>query len=238
MRADTPPSPIEPGRRPVADARRAERALVIGHVPARARAGFAAVLALDDVLAGIVRTTREPIVGQMRLTWWFDALEALDREPSPLGEPVLTALARDWRPHGGTGAMLAGMIDGWEALLSPDPLDPAAMRLFAEVPRRNAVRRARRRAGWPGRRDRHAEPGRGGHTPISPRTSAIRRRRRQRGRWRSTRSNRRSGDAWPRALRPIGMLALLARADVTDISSRPGSPRRLVRMLMHRIWGR
>ena len=237
MRADASPSPIEPGGQPVADARRAERALVIGYVPPPARAGFAALLALDDVLAGIVRTTREPIVGQMRLTWWFDALEALDEGASPVGEPVLTALARDWRPHGGTGAMLAGMIDGWEALLSPEPLDPAAMRLFARA--RGGAMFAAFAAVLGGTVDATVMAAGEGWALAD--LAANLRDPAQAAAARATAIDSLKtglGHAWPRALRPIGMLALLARADVTDTSSRPGSPRRLVRMLMHRIWGR
>jgi hypothetical protein len=38
-------------------------------------------------------------------------------------------------------------------------------------------------------------------------------------------------------LRPLGALALLARADL-DPGSRPGSPARLARMLFHRFTGR
>ena len=60
-----------------------ERALALSYAPGAARDGMAALFALDDQLAGVVRTTRDPMVGQLRLTWWHEALAALDTAPPP-----------------------------------------------------------------------------------------------------------------------------------------------------------
>ncbi|MCP3735358.1 squalene/phytoene synthase family protein [Sphingomonas sp. RP10(2022)] len=106
-----------------------DRQLAIGYAPASVRAGFAAMLALDARLAGIVRTTREPLVGQMRLTWWHDALVRLDIAPAP-AEPVLRDLQAAALPHGVTGADLATLVEGWEVLL--DPLDADGLASHAE----------------------------------------------------------------------------------------------------------
>ena len=214
----------------------AERAVILGYVPPRLRPAFAALLALDERLGSIVRTTREPIVGQMRLTWWFEALEALDAA-APAGEPVLAALVADVLPHGVTGRWLSDMIDGWEALLSPDPLDPEAIRLFA-----------RARGGTMFAALAHVLAGAGDAAVIQagegwaladlalhlrePMQAALARR------MAAESLERGFGRRWPPALRPIGMLALLARDDVLADSPRPGAPRRLARLLMHRIWGR
>jgi phytoene synthase len=65
----------------------AERALAIGYAPADRRAGLATLFALDARLGDILRTTREPMVGQMRLTWWHAALSGLGQDP-PRAEPV------------------------------------------------------------------------------------------------------------------------------------------------------
>ena len=92
------------------------RDLALSYVPERARAAFGALFALDTALGDILRTTREPLVGQMRLAWWREALQRLDTAPPP-GEPVLQALAASAIPLGTTGAELAGMVDGWEPLL-------------------------------------------------------------------------------------------------------------------------
>jgi 15-cis-phytoene synthase len=92
------------------------RNLALSYAPAERRGAVAALLALDEALGNILRTTREPMVGQMRLAWWREALERLDTTPPP-GEPVLTALAGEVLLRGVTGARLATMVDGWEQLL-------------------------------------------------------------------------------------------------------------------------
>ncbi|WP_174284668.1 squalene/phytoene synthase family protein [Sphingomonas bacterium] len=229
-----PPPSGEPS---IAGARLAERGVVCGYVPTDRRAGFVALLALDDALAGIVRTTREPIVGQMRLTWWYEALEALDRAGAPVGEPILTALAGEVAPRGVAGRMLAAMIDGWEMLLDPDPLEAAGMRTFARA-RGEALfgalavvlgapidaGTARAGEGW-ALTDLATHLRDPGQAALA-RTMAI------------DAFASGSRHAWPRQLRPIGMLSLLARADLAVPQPRPGSPHRLARLLMHRIWGR
>lgn len=91
-------------------------ALALSYAPPARRAGLCALVALDAALGQVLRTTREPMVGQMRLAWWREALTRLD-SASPPGEPVLQALAADALPHGVNGATLAAMIDGWEPLL-------------------------------------------------------------------------------------------------------------------------
>jgi phytoene synthase len=100
------------------------RDLALGYAPADCRAGLTALLALDAALGQVLRTTREPIVGQMRLAWWREALAQLDTAP-PLDEPVLQALSADVMPAGVTGAMLAELVDGWEPLLGE--IDGAAI---------------------------------------------------------------------------------------------------------------
>jgi len=107
-----------------------ERHLAITYAPPARRAALAALFALDDVLAAVLRTTRDPMVGQMRLTWWHDALTALDHAPPP-AQPVLRQLARDVLPLGVTGAALAGIVEGWEELLAADPIPDAALLAFA-----------------------------------------------------------------------------------------------------------
>lgn len=104
----------------------AERRVILAYAPTRAREGLAALLALDDTLGAILRSTREPMVGQMRLTWWHDALASLD-ERAPPAEPVLQRLSAHVLPHV-PGGRLAEMIDGWDALLD----DTADLDAYAE----------------------------------------------------------------------------------------------------------
>ncbi|MDO7843016.1 hypothetical protein Q5H94_11830 [Sphingomonas sp. CA1-15] len=108
-----------------------ERGLALGYARGDAVASLAALFRLDDALAAILRTTSEPVVGQMRLTWWHDALTRLDTQPPP-AEPVLQALAAEVLPRGVTGARLAALVEGWEALLEADDVTEAVMRAHGE----------------------------------------------------------------------------------------------------------
>src|SRR3546814_3754289 len=67
------------------------------------------------------------MLGQMRLTWWHDALTRLDAAPPP-AEPVLGAVAAELLPIGVTGTDLAALVAGWEELLEPELDDEGLMR--------------------------------------------------------------------------------------------------------------
>jgi phytoene synthase len=103
-----------------------EARLAIAWTPAAARARMSPLLALDHRLGTILRNKREPLLAQMRLAWWRDRL-AEAPESWPRGDLVLDAL-RLWREPGA----LAGLVDGWEALLG-DHLDEVAISTFADA---------------------------------------------------------------------------------------------------------
>lgn len=88
------------------------------------------VWAYDARLADVVRTTREPMVGQMRLTWWHEVLSE-DSGTKGRGDPLVDALRADPGLSAMRDALLA-MIDGWEMLLDPLPLDEDVLRSFAD----------------------------------------------------------------------------------------------------------
>ena len=71
-----------------------------------------ALWALDLELAHVVATTTEPMIGQIRLAWWREALERLDTAPPP-AQPLLRALAADVLPRGIAGSELAALEDPW-----------------------------------------------------------------------------------------------------------------------------
>ncbi len=109
-----------------------ERTLALTYAPAGAqRSALTALLALDEALGDVVRTTTQPAIGQIRLAWWDNALRALDTAPPP-AMPVLEALARDVLPLGPTGAVLADMIEGWDVLIEEPSLDDPALVAFAQ----------------------------------------------------------------------------------------------------------
>jgi 15-cis-phytoene synthase len=92
------------------------RALALNYVREPARDVVHALWALDEALGQIVRTTTQPMIGQMRLTWWHERLSAIG-EGEPPAEPILATLTET----GLAGPAMAGIVEGWEALLDPLP---------------------------------------------------------------------------------------------------------------------
>lgn len=95
-------------------------------------AGMDVLFALDKLLGDIVRTTAQPIIGQMRLTWWFEALCSLDRQAAP-AQPLLADIAARVLPHGVSGDMLGRMSEGWEILLDDERTDVASLMQYARL---------------------------------------------------------------------------------------------------------
>lgn len=102
--------------------------LALAHTPASVRPALATLFALDQRLARIVGQTTEPMLGQMRLAWWREALEK-PPETRPSGDAVLDAIGRYWR---GREAGLSTLVDGWEHLLVGDEIDDNSIIKFAE----------------------------------------------------------------------------------------------------------
>src|SRR3546814_2017922 len=96
------------------------------------------VWALDAWMAEIIRSTSEPMIGQMRLTWWHEALTK-DPKAGGSGEPLMAALRRQVLPLSG-GESLLSLIDGWEVLLQPLPLSDSKLVAFAEQRDRKTTR--------------------------------------------------------------------------------------------------
>lgn len=216
-----------------------ERALALSYAVGDRAAGLAALFALDDTLGQILRTTREPLVGQMRLTWWHEALSALDASPPP-AQPVLQALAAHVLVQGVTGAQLAAMIDGWEALLEAEAIDSAALQLHAVARGRGLFVAARTvLGGAPG--DPAEAAGEGwalADLARNVRDPAVARRAAESA---SQAIAAATAVRWSRAGRPLGALAQLARMDLAvplDTPIAHGAPRRVARLALHRLTGR
>lgn len=213
-----------------------ERALALSYAM-RGKAALSALFALDDRLADVLRTTHEPLIGQMRLTWWREALDGLDEAPPP-AEPVLQALAREVLPAGVSGASLAAMIDGWEALIDSETLTVDILRRHAG--RGGSLFTAAATAlgcvdddpveaageGWAlvdlGWHLQDPEAARESWSLAKPLLAVA------------------TASRWSRAGRPLGALAHLARLDIEQPRERrrQGAPRRVLRLAWHRLTGR
>jgi phytoene synthase len=213
-----------------------DRTLALAYVPAERRPAVEALWRLDAALAAVLTTGREPLIGQIRLAWWREALEKLDRERAP-AEPVLTALATHVLPAGVGGAELAAMEAGWAVLLSPEPLTAADVQLYASARGGLLFRLTARLLGA---------------RAASGEVEAAG------GAWALVDLARHSANAadaeaalaagrqapalrWPAPLRPLGMLAALAARDAEPGRPRweeQGAPRRMLRMLRLRLTGK
>ena len=96
-----------------------DRDLVRLHWPVALRPAFDALFAIDDAMAEVVARSTEPTLAAIKLAWWRESLEKLDREPPP-PEPRLQAAARELLPRGLSGAALSSLEEPWALLLMKD----------------------------------------------------------------------------------------------------------------------
>lgn len=105
-----------------------EAALALAHSGPIVRDALRIFLEFDSRLARIVSGTTEPMLGQMRLAWWRDAL-GIPVSDRPTGDHVLDAIGERWA--GGEKALIA-LVDGWEHMLCEPPLSREAALAFAQ----------------------------------------------------------------------------------------------------------
>lgn len=103
--------------------------LIISYAKRSDRQRYAFLFAFDSRLAAIIRTTSEPLIGQMRLTWWRDILTK-PAAHRPDGEP-LVALFNEVEPDGVDVQYLLTLIDGWEVMLEDFPWDDRQIDKYA-----------------------------------------------------------------------------------------------------------
>jgi len=93
---------------------------VLLHAPKAIRGALEALWTIDATLQGIVAGANDPMLARIKLAWWRDQLEALDRGPPP-AEPRLEAIARELVSRGISGGNIAEIEVGWAALLDQPP---------------------------------------------------------------------------------------------------------------------
>jgi phytoene synthase len=208
--------------------------LALGSAPAAIRPALAALWALDDAFGKVLATGREPMISRIRLAWWREALERLDREAPPK-EPVLDGVAAHLLPAGISGAELAAMEEAWLAILGDEPIAAEALATYAARRGGLIFDFSARLLG--GRIAHLASAGEAwalvdlARHSIEPDDvqAAL-----------SAARSRASPRRWPRALRALGMVAVLAARDLQNGPAaweEAGAPPRTARMLRHRLTG-
>lgn len=97
-----------------------DRDLVRLYWPVELRPAFDALMDIDGAMGDVVASSTQPTLGAIRLAWWREALERLDRAPPP-SEPRLEAAAVHLLPRGISGADLAKIERGWSVWLADEP---------------------------------------------------------------------------------------------------------------------
>ena len=90
-------------------------------MPAAARAALSALFLIDAAMGDVVRTTREPMLGPIRLAWWRERLEELDGGAEAPAEPRLQQVERELLTLGISGHDVAKLEPGWLRLFDPFP---------------------------------------------------------------------------------------------------------------------
>jgi len=101
-----------------------DRYLAALYAPAGVRPALIALFGVDAELGVVVAGTTEPMIGEIRLAWWREALEGVDGGTVP-AQPLLQLVAAELLPRGIGGAALAGLEDRWLGMIGNSEV-PAA----------------------------------------------------------------------------------------------------------------
>ena len=109
-----------------------DRMLAALFAPLSARRDLFSLIAFNYEIARVREVVTQPILGQIRLQWWRDAIAGIYTGTAPRHE-VVQELAEAVARHGLTRALLDRMIDAREAdLAEAPPADLDALLLYAE----------------------------------------------------------------------------------------------------------
>lgn len=212
-----------------------DRRLAISHAPRAASRPLASLWTLDAKMGDLLARGGNAQVSQIKLAWWREALEALDVRTPP-AEPILEDLARHVLPQGVSGQEMAVLAEGWEYLTQPERLSEDALAHYACLRGSTLFGLGARLLGGSG-----GFVGRAGEgwalADLARRTS---REDEARDALRLAEARLQELPRWPRVLRPLGMLAMLACRDAergVDRIEPHGSPQRMLRMIRHRLTG-
>ncbi|MEP2989016.1 MAG: squalene/phytoene synthase family protein [Parasphingorhabdus sp.] len=103
--------------------------LILSYAKKEDRRKFEFLFAFDSRLAEVIRSTSEPLIGQMRLTWWRDILTKV-ADDRPEGEP-LVELFNNIEHEGLFVSHLSALLDGWEIMLDDFPWDDRQFENYA-----------------------------------------------------------------------------------------------------------
>jgi phytoene synthase len=215
----------------------ADIGLALTYAPLPNRGALAALFSIDRAMGDVVRTTKEPLLGPIRLAWWRERLEELDDDGTAPAEPRLQQAAAELIPRGVTGRELAALESGWPRMFDPFPWTVQTSEaiwfrgnLLYNLGAR-VVGRADERIQGAGGLWTLVDAARHCSDPQSRAMLIAQARSFARGL---------AGVRFPGPLRPLSMLTVLAIRDCRrgEPFEREGTPGRAAAMLRHRFSGR
>lgn len=215
-----------------------DKRLAFAYLPRGKRPAIEALFAIDAAMGEVVRSTREPLLGPIRLAWWRERLEEMDEGKAVPAEPRLQGVTEFLIPVGIRGRDLAGLERGWLGLFDPFPWD-AGIGEAIWFRGRQLFAAAAQAAGHSTNDDIEEAGGIWAMVDVARHCSDLQSREMLLDQAR-TFARRLGGVRVPAKLRPISMLAALAIRDCRrgEPFEREGSPRRAVSMFRHRLTGR
>jgi NADH dehydrogenase [ubiquinone] 1 alpha subcomplex assembly factor 6 len=120
-----------------------DRYLTTLFAPADRRGALIALYAFNFEVAKTREIVREPLLGQIRLQWWREAIDEIYRGATPRHHEVVEPLAAAIRAHDLTRYHFDRLIDARESDLADEPpADLAALETYAEDSAARLVRLA------------------------------------------------------------------------------------------------
>lgn len=101
-----------------------DRYLSVLYAPDAVRPALFALHGIDLEMASVVVGTSEALIGEIRLAWWREALQGLDRGQVP-AQPLLALAAAELLPRGISGAELAEIEDRWLGMIGSEVVPEA-----------------------------------------------------------------------------------------------------------------
>jgi 15-cis-phytoene synthase len=107
-------------------------AIALAYAPLKSREVIETLFDLDDVMIRLIRSTREPLLGQIKIQWWVDQFKVLKSGITVAPHPILHRFsACDLSERALEKLMI--YCENWNLFLSPPPYTHEELLEFSSV---------------------------------------------------------------------------------------------------------
>jgi 15-cis-phytoene synthase len=97
-----------------------DMAIALAYAPLKSREVIDTLFELDDVMIKLIRSTREPLLGQIKIQWWVDQFKLLKPGMAAAPHPILQRF-NACHPSERALEKLMTYCENWNLFLSPPP---------------------------------------------------------------------------------------------------------------------